>query len=218
MKWIILTLLLLNLALGGYQYWQVSQPDTAMAEPSAAQLNNLAIDQSTRDQLAQFEQRAAAEPVVEPLQCIRVSGILAEDEAGILQSRLRALEVRSQLSERDEVLRSDYWVVLGPFDTDEQGRARLGELQANDVESFLINQGRLAGGISLGLFSSDSNARSRVAALAERDINARVEQVDRTRQTWVLTIGAESARLISNEGLESIVSEMEGASFQRFRC
>jgi hypothetical protein len=109
-------------------------------------------------------------------------------------------------------------VVLGPFDTDEQGRARLGELQANDVESFLINQGRLAGGISLGLFSSDSNARSRVAALAERDINARVEQVDRTRQTWVLTIGAESARLISNEGLESIVSEIEGASFQRFRC
>lgn len=218
MKWIILTLLLLNLALGGYQFWQVSQPDTTVDEPSVAQLNNLAIDQSTREQLTQFEQRAAAEPAVEPLQCIRISGILAEDDAGILQSRLRALEVESQLSERDEVLRSDYWVVLGPFDTDEQGRTRLAELQANDVESFLINQGSLAGGISLGLFSSQSNARSRVAALAEQDINARVEQVDRTRQTWVLTIGAESARLISNEGLESIVSEIEEASFQRFRC
>jgi hypothetical protein len=218
MKWIILTLLLVNLVLGGYQYWQMSQPDTAVAEPSVAQLNNLAIDQSTRDRLAQFERSATAEPVVEPLQCIRVSGILAEDEASILQSRLRALEVQSALNTRDEVLRSDYWVVLGPFGTDEQGRLRLAELQANDIESFLINQGRLAGGISLGLFSSDSNARSRVAALVERNIDARVERVDRTRQTWVLTIGAESARLISNEGLESIVSEIEGATFQRFRC
>jgi hypothetical protein len=218
MRWIILTLLLLNLALGGYQYWQMSQPETIVVEPSVAQLNNLAIDQSTRDQLAQFEQSAAAEPVVEPLQCIRVSGILAEDEASILQSRLRAIEVQSELSTREEVLRSDFWVVLGPFDTDQQGRARLAELQASDVESFLINQGRLAGGISLGLFSSESNARSRVAALAEREINARVEQVDRTRQVWVLTIGAGSARLISNDGLESILSEIEGAAFQRFRC
>ncbi|WP_028671310.1 SPOR domain-containing protein [Saccharospirillum impatiens] len=218
MKWIILTLLVLNLALGGYQYWQMGQPDIQEAEPSVAQLNNLAIDQATRNQLAEFEQTAAAEPAVEPLQCIRINGIAAEDQADIIQSRLRALEVASDLSTRQEVLRSDYWVVIGPFETDQLGRDRLAQLQAEDIESFLINQGRLAGGISLGLFSSDSNARTRVSELTSRGLEARVERVDRTRNVWVLTVPAESARQISNAALDSIVSEFEGASFQRFRC
>lgn len=218
MKWIILTLLVLNLALGGYQYWQTTQPDVQPAEPSAAQMNNLAISEATRTRLAELERTEVAEPVVEPLQCVRITGIAAEDQADIIQSRLRALEVTSSKTTQEEILRSDYWVVLGPFETDQQGRDRLRQLQAADIESFLINQGRLAGGISLGLFSSDSNARTRVAELAEQGIDARVERVDRTREVWVLTIAAESARLISNQALESIVSEFEGASFQRFRC
>lgn len=218
MKWIILTLLVLNMALGGYQYWQTTQPDVQPAEPSAAQMNNLAISEETRTRLAELERTEVAEPLVEPLQCVRITGIAAEDQADIIQSRLRALEVTSSKTTQEEILRSDYWVVLGPFETDQQGRDRLSQLQADDIESFLINQGRLAGGISLGLFSSDSNARTRVAELAEQDIDARVERVDRTREVWVLTIAAESARLISNQALESIVSGFEGASFQRFRC
>ncbi|HET8903252.1 MAG TPA: hypothetical protein VFN16_04590 [Saccharospirillum sp.] len=218
MKWIILTLLVLNMALGGYQYWQTTQPDVQPAEPSAAQMNNLAISEETRTRLAELERTEVAEPLVEPLQCVRITGIAAEDQADIIQSRLRALEVTSSKTTQEEILRSDYWVVLGPFETDQQGRDRLSQLQADDIESFLINQGRLAGGISLGLFSSDSNARTRVAELAEQGIDARVERVDRTREVWVLTIAAESARLISNQALESIVSGFEGASFQRFRC
>lgn len=218
MKWIILTLLVLNLALGGYQYWQTMQPAVQVVEPSVAQMNNLAIDQATRNRLAELEQTVVAEPAVEPLQCIRITGIAAEDQAYIIQSRLRALEVSSDMSTREEILRSDYWVVIGPFDTDQQGRDRLAQLQADGIESFLINQGRLAGGISLGLFSSDANARTRVSELAGQDIEARVERVDRTREVWVLTVGAESARQISNAAVDSIVSEFEGASFQRFRC
>lgn len=218
MKWIILTLLLLNLALGGYQYWQTTQPDVQQATVSAAQMNNLAISEATRTRLTELERTQVAEPVVEPLQCVRITGIAAEDQADIIQSRLRALEVSASKTTQEDILRSDYWVVLGPFETDQQGRDRLSQLQADDIESFLINQGRLAGGISLGLFSSDNNARTRVAELAEQNIDARVERVDRTREVWVLTIAAESARLISNQALESIVSEFEGASFQRFRC
>lgn len=218
MKWIILTLLLLNLALGGYQYWQTTQPDVQQTVVSAAQMNNLAISEATRTRLTELERTQVAEPVVEPLQCVRITGIAAEDQADIIQSRLRALEVTASKTTQEDILRSDYWVVLGPFETDQEGRDRLSQLQADDVESFLINQGRLAGGISLGLFSSDNNARTRVAELAEQNIDARVERVDRTREVWVLTIAAESARLISNQALESIVSEFEGASFQRFRC
>lgn len=218
MKWIILTLLLLNLGLGGYQYWQTTQPEVQDETPSAARLNNLAIDQSTRDELAELERTVVAEPAVEPLQCVRISGVAAEDQADIIRSRLQALEVTTEMSVREEILRSDYWVVVGPFDTDQQGRDRLAQLQADGIESFLINQGRLAGGISLGLFSSDSNARTRASELTGQDIEARVERVDRTRDTWVLTIDAESARQISNTALDAIVSEFEGASFQRLRC
>ncbi len=204
MKWIILTLLVLNLALGGYQYWQTTQPDVQQAEPSAAQMNNLAISEATRTRLVELERTEVAEPVVEPLQCVRITGIAAEDQADIIQSRLRALEVTASKTTPEEILRSDYWVVLGPFETDQQGRDRLSQLQADDIESFLINQGRLAGGISLGLFSSDNNARTRVAELAEQDIDARVERVDRTREVWVLSGRVGAADLQSGAGLNRL--------------
>lgn len=219
MRWIILTLLLANIALGGYLYWESTQPEGGAPTPTRAELNNLGLDSDTLAELRSLERQAPAQPATEPpAQCIRITGLEGPDQADVIESRLRALEVDAGRASRQVVVRSDYWVVLGPFDSPAIARERLGELQAADIESFLIGQGQLEGGISLGLFSSLENAERRQAELADRNIDARVERVDRTREALELTIGKDDARLISDDALESLLNEFQGVAHQRYSC
>ncbi|WP_108127207.1 SPOR domain-containing protein [Saccharospirillum mangrovi] len=217
MKGIILTLLALNLAFGGWLYWRSQQPDADATQVVLAELNNLGLDEATRVQLAQSG-RQRDNPNQAAAQCILIRGIGSADDASVIQARLTALEVPSTVSVRSEVVRTDHWVVLGPFESTARARERLAQLQADGVESFLINQGRLEGGISLGLFSSNSNAENRRAALAEAGIDARIEDFPRTREVRDLNIAAEAARLLSDGALESILDRFEGVDFQRYGC
>lgn len=219
MRWIILTLLVANIAMGGYLYWDSTQLESTGATPNQAQLNNLTLSSNTLAELRALERQTPAQAATEPPpQCVRITGLGGEDQAGVIVSRLRALEVDAERNSRQIVVRSDYWVVLGPFDSPAIARERLGELQTAKVESFLIGQGPLEGGISLGLFSSMANAERRQSELADQNISARVERVDRTREALELTIGKEAARLISDDALESLLSEFQGVTHQRFSC
>lgn len=217
MRGIILTLLVLNLAFGGWLYWRSQQPEANDIGVPLAELNNLSLDEATRVRLAQSG-RLRDNPEQAAAQCILIRGIGSADDAGVIQARLTALEVPSEVRVRSEVVRTDHWVVLGPFESTARARERLAQLQADGVESFLINQGRLEGGISLGLFSSNSNAENRRAALAEDGIDARIEDFPRTRDVRDLNIAADAARLLSDGALESILDRFEGVDFQRYGC
>lgn len=218
MKWIVLTLFALNVALGGWLFWRESQPPAEVVRPPQSQLNNLGLDAQTLERVRTSERQPVTTTTQAPTQCIRITGLTGEDQAQVIQARLGALEVVSERQTRLDVVRSDYWVVLGPFDSQAVSRERLNELQSAGIESFLIGQGELAGGISLGLFSSSANAQRRQEELVNRDINARIERVDRTQEVLLLDIGVESARLISDGALESIIRDFEGVDYQRYSC
>ena len=219
MRWIVLTLLLANIALGGYLYWESAQPADDGPVPNQAELNNLSLGSDTLAELRRLERQAPTQPATRPpVRCVRVTGLEGADQADVIESRLRALEVDAERASRQVVVRSDYWVVLGPFDSPSIARERLGALQAADIESFLIGQGPLEGGISLGLFSSQANAERRQQELTQQDIDARVERVDRTREALELTIGKDDAGLISDAAIDSLLNEFDGVTYQRFDC
>jgi len=58
MRWIILTLLLANIALGGYHYWESSQPADDGPAPTQAELNNLSLGSDTLAELRRLERQA----------------------------------------------------------------------------------------------------------------------------------------------------------------
>lgn len=217
MRWILLTLVALNLAFAGFQYWQQDAAPEPQSTAPAAQLNNLGLDDASRQRLAQLG-RQSANAAGEPSQCIRINGIASSEDADVIRARLTALEVPTELTLRSEVIRTDHWVVLGPFESTARARERLQQLQANEVESFLINQGPLSNGISLGLFSSPANAERRLASLTEAGIEARIEEFERRRQVRDLTIAAEAARLLSEGALESILQRFDDIEVQRYDC
>lgn len=216
MKGILLTLVVVNLVFGGWLFWQQQQTDNEVPIAPVAELNNLGLDEATRSRLAQSGRQR--DVPAQDAQCILIRGVLSSEDANVIQARLAALEVPSEITIRSEVTRTDHWVVLGPFESIPRARERLTQLQANGVESFLINQGPMQGGISLGLFSSLSNAENRRAALQQQGIEARIEDFPRLRDVRDLDIDAAAARLLSDSALEAILERFEGVDFQRYGC
>ena len=75
MRWIILTLLVANIALGGYLYWDSTQLETASPTQNQAQLNNLQLSSDTLAELRALERQAPAQATTQPpIQCVRITG------------------------------------------------------------------------------------------------------------------------------------------------
>jgi len=53
---------------------------------------------------------------------------------------------------------AEYWVHIPPLESRQAAMEKLGELQRRSVDSYIITQGDLVDGISLGLFRKESSA------------------------------------------------------------
>ncbi|TCS37649.1 SPOR domain-containing protein [Reinekea marinisedimentorum] len=218
MKWILIALVSLNLALFGFQYWSSTQEDGGTEETLSATLNNLEL---TASQQARFEQVGKSTPKKEPekvLQCIRITGLKEGDSYSVVESRLAALEVSSEKRVVKQLSNTDYQVLLGPFVSQEEARTKLEEVKASGVESYVITSGQHANSLSLGVFSSLENANRRRDELFTMDISATVYENKRYIDAAILEIDAQSAALISDESISGMLSEFDGAKFIRFNC
>lgn len=73
------------------------------------------------------------------------------------QAELSGRGVESGLLQRDEVVREDFWVIVPPQNTRQQTERLLAELRQKKIDSFIIDSGEYANGISLGVFAERAN-------------------------------------------------------------
>ncbi len=218
MKWTLLFLLVLNLGLGGYQYW-VSQQQTAdVTQGDITKFDNLQLSASQLKRLADSSEKT---PVIKDslaTRCIRISGLTEGDSLPIVESRLKALEVASTKTTETVVLRRDYQVILGPFASVELARGELDRISAKGVESYVITSGDNKNALSLGVFSNEANSNRKLDELKSLDIAATTIIKEHTGSAISLIVDRESAALISDSTLQSILSSFETAEFSRFIC
>lgn len=219
MKWILVALLVLNLALGGFQAWQAQQPKEVAQSRMAVQYSNL---QPTANQLARLQKSTDATPVASnkptSSQCVRITGLKESDSLPVVESRLKALELNVKQERVREVYKREYQVVLGPYSSIDQARSEMVAVNAKGFESFVISKGELANSLSLGLFSNSENANRRISELAAVDINAKSIQLDRYNEAIQLVIDKKSSLLIADPTLSTLISQFEGVDFTRFNC
>jgi len=98
--------------------------------------------------------------------------------------QLAALEISVELKAVDVTTgESDYRLLIPPAASAEEAFRKLRELQASDIDSYVITQGPQALGISLGVFSSSEAAESlqdRLEALGYKGEIIRIERLART--------------------------------------
>lgn len=215
-----MALLVINIVLGGYQAWLTQQPQEVAQTSMAVQFNNLQLSES---QQARLQKAADSAPVVvstKPAndQCVRIFGLKESDSLPVVESRLKALELNVRQERVKELLKREYQVVLGPFDSIDLARSEMVAVNAKGFESFVISKGDLANSLSLGLFSNLENANRRIAELATVEITAKSIQLERYNEAIQLVVDKKSSLLIADPTLRTLIDQFEGVDFTRFNC
>lgn len=189
MRWIFLTLVFGNLLLLGY-FWQQQNtaPITATAAPvdvpgggkQLQMVSELAQPLPATNQQKNQPDRATL--------CYVAGPFADEIDARHLQARSQALGFSGRLSvveiSSDEP--AEFWVYVPPRASREAALRTLRELQNRKFDSYIITQGELAEGVSLGLFRNQERAYGLQKSVAAFDIPVEVKVVNKTvREHWV---------------------------------
>ncbi len=218
MRWIFLTLLLLNLLVFGLQ-WANMDPAPGMpvqAPPSANVEPLVLLSEATPAQLARApaaraeaakpatsaKPAPAAKPGEEPL-CLVVGPVEAETSAQQILAAFRAAQIPARMTSKDVAHAPDYWVYLPPLPNRDAAIRRLREIQQDmRIDSFLISQGPLVNGISLGLFKNIEKAQELQRERIQQGLDARLTEVERKIKEFSVLVGGEN-------GLDSIAKATE---------
>jgi len=188
MRWIFFSLVFGNMLLL-MVFWQ------QQTKPAVQQ--TLELPGSSRPLLLVSEARESLQPVTRhnaPVQSGRgnlcyVAGPYADElDARHLLARVAAVGLTGQINSVDVTTDkpAEYWVHVPPRATREEALRVLKELQQRKLDSYIITQGELAEGVSLGLFRNKESAYALRKKVESFDIPADVLTVNQSaREYWV---------------------------------
>ena len=236
MRWIVLFLLIVNVAYFGWEFTQQSSPATALAESkNLPPLEGKKLVLLT-ERLPGVKSSApppapvlAAEqnPVHRELdrvdvkkQSMCVSVGPYEDEA-VGRAMVKNLAVEGVASELDRLELSkemQYWVVLPPSATRKDAMQLLRNLQAKKIDSYLISSGELRNSISLGLFSKKQSAQGVMASVKEAGFPAELLEKERVRSEFWVRIKPEQPVENVEKTLETLVVQGGDIKISKAAC
>ncbi len=183
MRWIFISLVVINLAYLGYQFSQppaVEQSDSVVVAVNDAKPIRLLSEINAK---AKLPQQAALKQQL----CWAVGPYLVELDAKNMRSRMLALDIPAYQDKRSVVVKTESWVYLPPLASKKMALRKLKELHKRKIDSFVITEGELANGISLGLFSQQESVDRLLEKLAKKKITAKVKPLERKRNhIWLM--------------------------------
>ena len=185
MRLILVTLLIINLAYLGYQF---TQPVKAQQELSidvavstgAEPIRLLSeVTLKTKDVATSGSKQGSL--------CWAIGPYPVELDAKHLYARMLAMDMSAKVEAQSVVIKEEFWAYIPPLANRKQAMRKLKELQKRQVDSFVITEGELENGISLGLFAKQESVDRLLDKLKEKNIAASVKPLKRTRsQYWVV--------------------------------
>lgn len=216
MRWIFFSLVFGNLLLL-VMFWQ--QPD-APAPATAIQIPNHSQRLQLTSEMTDLTVRVSrdAEHSSAVATCYAAGPFVDEIDARHLQARSSALNFTATLFslEKSSDRPSEHWVHIPPRSSREAAMRLLRELQGRNIDSYIITQGELADGISLGLFRVEASAKKVQSDMQALGYPVEIRVVnDMQREYWVEI--KESAQL--NERLrERIRANDQAIRWELIEC
>jgi len=142
-------------------------------------------------------------------QCELVGPISMADNSQLTRIRemLYSKGISTQIKEVSVSGRSDYWVYLPPEISRERAVLKLRELKGKKIDSFIIPEGLLLNGISLGVFDIHENAEKRQRELSDMGYAPEIsENTNKYKEGWLLVRSEQNTESISSELLGQIKS------------
>ncbi|PZP20574.1 SPOR domain-containing protein [Pseudomonas kuykendallii] len=221
MRWLFLLLLMLNLF---YYVWHQQQAPLRVKEVAPLSLYRSAEDNirllSESGNVPAIQGRPA--PVAPGGQvddvCLFLGGYAGEADIQPLEQRLKGLDVSAQVQARDAEGAVDYWVYLPPLASRQASFRQLKELQSRHIDSYLIGEGDLADGISLGMFPRQELADALVRRLNEAGYEPQMRELPRAYRSFWLRVDDSSRRLLDDALLARLSTDFPGMRHQLMPC
>jgi cell division septation protein DedD len=150
--------------------------------------------------------------------CLFLGGFELESAATAVEQRLVSLDIRSHVQSMDAAAEVEYWVYLPPLASRQASLRQLKELQARKIDGYIITQGDLANGISLGIFPREDSAKGVMQRLHDAGYDAELRELPRSHRNYWVRIAPESRRLVSDSLLESLAFDFNGLQHQLMPC
>lgn len=120
-------------------------------------------------------------------ECLIVGPYQDSARAVVMIARLESLGIISKYASIKMQSGFDYWVYIPPLSSRELAIAKLRELQDKKIDCFVIPEGEMANGISLGVFDSQDIAERHRSLIGAGGYNVEVKASPRSYlENWVV--------------------------------
>ncbi|MWV11958.1 SPOR domain-containing protein [Pseudomonas sp. R-28-1W-6] len=218
MRWLFLLLLVLNLF---YYVWHQQQAPLRVKEVEPMSLYRGA--QQDIRLLSEADRQQRREPAVAPAAaatetCLFLGSFQQEGAAREVEQRLMSLDIQGEVRGIDAAAGLDYWVYLAPLASRQASLRQLKELQARKIDSYIITQGDLANGISLGIFPRSDSAQSVMQRLIDAGYEPLLRELPRAQRSYWVRIAPQSRRLADDYLLQQLASDFKDLQHQLMPC
>ncbi|HLX79840.1 MAG TPA: SPOR domain-containing protein [Burkholderiales bacterium] len=197
MRTIFLLLVALNLALFAWVRYYAAGDSTTDPEPLRRQIKPESIRILAGPELAGLpvlKPKPPAEAVAQAA-CIEWGGF-AVAEAPRAEKALEPLALGARLSQRRSEETAGWWVFIPPQANRAAALKKTAELKALGIDDFFVTQeeGKMNWAVSLGVFSSEDAAKSRLDALRAKGVRSAQsgERETKVMKVWFQARGADA--------------------------
>ena len=234
MRWIVFILAFANIGYFGWSVYQQShsgyqvvseQPRTLpktgrrLVLVSESDRSKKTVKQIVDEKKAPVVAQAPVEekkPVSE--YCVVLGPFGDSESVDQIQQRLFSLGVSSRERADHNMQTVDHWVHIPPLPSRDSAIRLLRELQAQNIDSFVITQGELTNGISLGLFSKESSASAVSRRLLAAGYSVEVKPLSRVPEQWWLELDASDEEKLDDYFWSELVSRMPDIKKTKKHC
>jgi len=221
MRWILLLLLLLN---AFYYVWH--QQQAPMRAKEVAPANGYQAARKDIRLLSEAEAPRSRAEVPAPVDtatpdaavCLFLGSFEGEARARVVEQRLLSLDIQAEVRSVDAAAGVEYWVYLPPLASRQASLRQLRELQARRIDSYIITQGDLANGISLGIFPRNDSANSVMQRLRDVGYEPQIRELSRAHRSFWVRVAPESRRLADEFLLGRLAGDFAGLQHQLMPC
>lgn len=212
MRWVFLTLLLLNVLVFAAQWMNPAGAGNHRQAPAVSMAGDsivLLSEASNRGVIQEVLKNKPAEAEVGTARsCLVLGPTNNEQQALGLLGRLQEQSISARVLQQEISRAPDYWVYLPPLPDRDAAVRVLRELhQVHKIDSFLISQGPLVNGISLGLFKNREAALALQRERVAQGLDAQLVEVERTGIGFWVVIEAPTEAYAAQKIDQLLVSE-----------
>jgi len=177
MKWIIYTLLLLNIAMFAWHYQSGKS-----AEVTSSVLTDQ--DEAVMSLILLKERHIQKEQAISRW-CYSLGPFADKQKADLVKGLLKSSGIKAKRRISKDARRKAYWVLLPPAESREAAQksvARLKQLKVDDY--FMVVTGEKTNAVSLGVFSKFESAHRRIKEMQDLGFKPEFEKVELPKREY----------------------------------